>query len=98
MASGIAEREVTCELREGKWLRQMSVLRDFERVRDLRKRAAEHERAAADPSQPANVRTRHVLIANHYRVVADGEERTERARFLARVTRQIPAHYKIAAE
>jgi hypothetical protein len=76
----------------------MSVLKDFERIRDLRKRAAEHEQAAADPSLPTNVRTRYVLIANHYRVVADGEERAERARFRARATRRIPAHYKIAAE
>jgi hypothetical protein len=80
------------------WLRQMSVVKHFERLRDLRKRAAEYERAAADPSLPTNVRTRYVLIANHYRVVADGEERAERARFRARATRRIPAHYKIAAE
>jgi hypothetical protein len=78
--------------------RQMSVLKDFERIRDLRKRAAEYEQAAADPSLPANVRTRYVLIANHYRVVADGEERAERARFRARATRQIPTRYRIAAE
>ena len=76
----------------------MSVVKDFERIRDLRKRAADCERAAADPSLPTNVRTRYVLIANHYRVVADGEERAERSRFRARATRQIPAHYKIAAE
>jgi len=76
----------------------MSVLKDFERIRDLRKRAAEHEQAAADPSLPTNVRTRYVLIANHYRVVADGEERAGRARFRARATRRIPANYKIAAE
>jgi hypothetical protein len=51
---------------------------------------------------PTSVRTRYVLIANHYRVVADGEERAERARWrakaISRATRQIPAHYKIAAE
>jgi hypothetical protein len=80
----------------------MSVLEDFERVRELRKRAAEHERAATDPSLPTEVRTRYVLIANHYRVVADGEERAERARWraktISRATSQIPAHYKIAAE
>ena len=76
----------------------MSVVKHFERLRDLRRRAAEYEQAAADPSMPTNVRTRYVLIANHYRVVADGEERAERARFRARATRQIPAHYKIAAE
>jgi hypothetical protein len=76
----------------------MSVLKDFERIRDLRKRAAEHERAATDPSLPANVRTRSVLIANHYRVVADQEEQAERARFRARAMRRIPAHYRIAAE
>jgi hypothetical protein len=76
----------------------MSVLKDFERIRDLRKRAAEYEQAAADPSLPANVRTRYVLIANHYSIVADGEERAERARFRERATRRIPARYKIAAE
>jgi hypothetical protein len=86
----------------------MSVLKDFERIRDLRKRAAECEQAAADPSLPTNVRTRYVLIANHYRVVADAEQQAERDRWLARATRrtnrqiqipvQIPAHYKIAAE
>ena len=81
---------------------RMSVSEDFERVRELRKRAADYERAAADPSLPTSVRTRYVLIANHYRVVADGEERAERARWrakaISRATRQIPAHYKIAAE
>jgi hypothetical protein len=76
----------------------MSVVKHFERLRDLRKRAAECEQAAVDPSLPPNVRTRYLLIANHYRVVADGEERAERAQFRARATRQIPAHYKIAAE
>jgi hypothetical protein len=79
-------------------LRLMSVLDDFMRVRDLRKRAAEYERAASDPSLPANVRTRYVLIANHYRVVADGDERAKRASSRTQATRQIPAHYKIAAE
>jgi hypothetical protein len=68
------------------------------RVRDLRKRAAEYERVAIDPSLPSNVRTRYVLIANHYRVVADGDERAQRANWRAKATRQIPAHYKIAAE
>jgi hypothetical protein len=81
---------------------RMSVSEDFERVRELRKRAADYERAAADPTLPASVRTRYVLIANHYRVVADGEERAERARWrakaISRAPRQIPAHYKIAAE
>jgi hypothetical protein len=80
----------------------MSVLDDFMRMRESRKRAAGYEHAAADPSLPANVRTRFVLIANHYRVVADGEERAElarwRAKAISRATRQIPEHYKIAAE
>jgi hypothetical protein len=78
----------------------MSVPEDFERMRELRKRAAGYERAAADSSLPTSVRTRYILIANHYRVVADGEERAERARWRAkaRATRQIPAHYKTAAE
>jgi hypothetical protein len=66
----------------------MSVLDDFVRMRDLRKRAAEYEQAAADPSLPTNVQTRYVLIANHYRVLADWDERTERARWRAKaVTR-----------
>ena len=34
----------------------MSVLDDFVRMRELRKRAAEHEQAAADPSLPTDVR------------------------------------------
>lgn len=80
----------------------MLVPKDFERVRELRKRATDYERTAADPTLPTSVRTRYVLIANHYRVVANGEERAERARWRAKVisgaTRQIPAHYKIAAE
>jgi hypothetical protein len=80
----------------------MSVLDEAMRIRELRKRAADHERAAADPSLPINVRTRYVLIANHFRVVADGQERAERARWrakaISRATHQIPAHYKIAAE
>jgi hypothetical protein len=77
----------------------MSVLDDFVRMRELRKRAAEHEQAAADPSLPTNVRTRFVQIANHYRGLADWDERTERARWRAKAdTRQIPAHYRIAAE
>jgi hypothetical protein len=76
----------------------MSVLEDFERMRALRKRAADYERAAVDPSLPTDVRTRYVLIANHHKVVADGEERAERALWRAKATRQIPAHYKIAAE
>ena len=80
----------------------MSVLDDFIRMRQLRERAADYEKAAFDPSLPTNVRTRYVLIANHYKVLADGEERAERARWRAkairRATRQIPAHYKIAAE
>ena len=80
----------------------MSVLDDSMRAQDLRKRAAEYERAAIDSSLPSDVRTRYVLIANHYRVVSDGEERAERARWrakaISRATRQIPAHYKIAAE
>jgi hypothetical protein len=80
------------------WWRPMSVMKDFERIRELRKRAAEYEQAATDPSLPTSVRTRYVLIANHYRVVADGEERAERARFRARATRRIPVQYKIAAE
>jgi hypothetical protein len=79
-------------------LRQMSVLDDSMRVRELRKRAAEYERAAIDPSLPSDVRTRYVLIANHYRVVADGDERAQRASWRAKATRQVPAHYKIAAE
>jgi hypothetical protein len=79
-------------------LRQMSVLDDSLRVRDLRKRAAEYERAAIDPSLPSDVRMRYVLIANHYRVVADGDERAQRASWRAKATRQVPAHYKIAAE
>jgi hypothetical protein len=33
----------------------MSVSEDFERVRELRKRAADYERAAADPSLPTSV-------------------------------------------
>ena len=81
---------------------RMSVSKDFERVRELRKRAADYERAAADPSLPTSVQTRYVLIANHYRVVADGEERAEgarwRAKAISQATRQLPAHYKIAAE
>ena len=76
----------------------MSVLDDFTRVRDLRKRAAEYDRAATDPSLPTDVRTRYVLIANHYRVVADGDERAERASWRVKATRQMPAHYRIAAE
>jgi hypothetical protein len=77
----------------------MSVLGDFVQNRNLRKRAAGYEQAAADPSLPTNVRTRFVLIANHYRVLADWDERTERARWRARAdTRQIPAHYRYAAE
>jgi hypothetical protein len=80
----------------------MLVPKDFERVRELRKRATDYERTAADPTLPTSVRTRYALIANHYRVVADGEERAERARWRAKVisgaTRQISAHYKIAAE
>ena len=68
----------------------MSVSEDFERVRELRKRAADYERAAADPTVPTSVRTRYVLIANHYRVVADGEERAERARWRAKaISRQL---------
>ena len=51
----------------------MSVLDDFMRAQDLRKRAAEYERAAIDLSLPSDVRTRYVLIANHYRVVSDGK-------------------------
>jgi hypothetical protein len=85
-------------MRSGMGSRQMSVLDEYLRVRDLRKRAADYERAAVDPSLPANVRTRYVLIANHYRVVADGDERAERASWRAKATRQIPAHYRIAAE
>ena len=89
-----------------RWVRygcvRMSASEDFERARELRKRAADYERAAADPSLPTSVRTRYVLIANHYRVVANGEERAERARWrakaISRATGQIPAHYKIAAE
>lgn len=77
----------------------MSVLYDFARIRELRKRAAECERAATDPSLPANVRTRFVLIANHYRVAAEGEEQAERARWRAKAEAQeISAAYKIAAE
>ena len=80
----------------------MSVLDDFVRMRESRKRAAEYEQTAADPSLPINGRTRFVLIANHYRVVADGEERAVlarwRAKAISRGTRQIPAHYKMAAE
>jgi hypothetical protein len=79
-------------------LRQMSVLDDSMRVRDLRKRAAEYERAAIDLSLPSDVRTRYVLIANHYRVVADGDERAQRSSWRAKATRQMPAHYRIAAE
>ena len=78
---------------------RMSVLDDFVRKRDLQKRAAEYEQAAADPSLPTNVRTRFVLIANHYRVLADWDERTERARWRAKAqARQIPARYRYAAE
>ena len=80
----------------------MSVLDDFVRMRESRKRAAEYEQAAADPSLPTNVRTRLVLIANHYKEFADWDERTERARWrakaISRATRQIPERYKIAAE
>jgi hypothetical protein len=77
----------------------MSVLDDFVRKRDLRKRAAEYDRTAADPSLPTNVRTRFVLIANHYRVLADWDERTERAHWRAKADAcQIPAHYRYAAE
>ena len=77
----------------------MSVLDDFVRKRNLRKRAAEYEQAAADPSLPTNVRTRFVLIANHYRVLADWDERTERDRWRARADAlQIPACYRYAAE
>jgi hypothetical protein len=77
----------------------MSVLDDFVRKRDMQKRAAEYEQAAADPSLPTNVRTRFVLIANHYRVLADRDERTERARWRAKAeARQIPARYRYAAE
>ena len=79
-------------------MRQMSVLDEFYACTGLRKRAAEYERAAIDPSLPSDVRTRYVLIANHYRVVADGDERAQRASWRAKATRQIPAHYKIAAE
>ena len=77
----------------------MSVLDDFVRKRNLRKRAAQYEQAAADSSLPTNVRTRFVLIANHYRVLADWDDRTERARWRAKAdARQIPAHYRYAAE
>jgi hypothetical protein len=79
-------------------LRQMSVLDDFVRNRDLRKRAAKYEQAAADPSLPTNVRTRYVLTASHYRVLADWDERTERAHWRAKAICQIPVQYRIAAE
>jgi hypothetical protein len=94
---GVAEQRVT--FKKVGWLRRMSVLDDFVRKRDFRKRAAEYEQAAADPSLPTNVRTRFVLIANHYRVLADWDERTERARWRAKAeARQIPARYRYAAE
>ena len=78
----------------------MSVLDDFVRKRDLRKCAAEYEQDRRPiPSLPTNVRTRFVLIANHYRVLADWDERTERARWRAKAdARQIPACYRYAAE
>jgi hypothetical protein len=95
--AAFAEQRLT--FKQVGWLRRMSVLDDFVRKRDLRKLAAEYERTAADPSLPTNVRTRFVLIANHYRVLADWDERTERARWRAKAdARQIPACYRYAAE
>jgi hypothetical protein len=71
----------------------------LEAYASCRMRAADYEQAAADPSLPTNVRTRFVLIANHYRVLADWDERTERARWRATAdARQIPACYRYAAE
>lgn len=63
----------------------MSVLDDFVRMRLYRKRAAELERAAED-LLPVDVQERYRAAAGHYRLLAEAEERSEKARAIGRLT------------
>lgn len=62
----------------------MSVLDDFVQMRLYRKRAVELEKAAED-FLPVSVQRRYLVAADHYRQLADAEERSERARAISRL-------------
>jgi hypothetical protein len=62
----------------------MSVLDDFVRMRLYRKRAAEFEKAI-EQSLPIDVQKRYRIIASHYRLLAESEERSEKARAISRL-------------
>ena len=62
----------------------MSVLDDFVRMRLYRKRAVELEKAA-EGCLPMSVQRRYLVAADHYRQIADAEERSERARAISRL-------------
>jgi hypothetical protein len=68
----------------------MSVLDDFVRMRLYRDRAAEFN-LLADTEPLSQVRLRYRLIAQHYKALADREERADKARLaegLERLKRQ----------
>jgi hypothetical protein len=64
----------------------MSVLDDFVRMRHYRDRAAEFE-LLADAEPLSQVRLRYRIIAQHYKVLADREERADKARMAERLER-----------
>ena len=64
----------------------MSVLDDFVRMRHYRDRAAEFE-LLADAEPLSQVRLRYRIIAQHYKVLADPEERGDKARMAERLER-----------
>ena len=64
----------------------MSVLEDFERMRLFRRRSSEFE-LLADAESLSAVRLRYSIIAQHYRELADREERLDKARMAERLER-----------
>ena len=74
----------------------MSVLDDFARMRLYLNRASEFELLAETEPLP-EVRVRYRIIAQHYRELADREERTDKAR-MAQALELLRLKRRVAAE
>jgi len=68
------------------YVRAMSLLDDFERMRVYREKAADFQRLADDAPIPS-VQRRYRVIARHYSELADREEQADKARMAERLAR-----------
>ena len=74
----------------------MSVLDDFARMRFYRERASEFE-LLAETEQFSQVRLRYRIIAQHYRELADRDERSDKER-VAQTLELLRQKHREAAE